>query len=138
MESPDPSGAVSAVIRVIRKVTRAAQFMPFIYLLFYAVYLFVSLVVPDEVLGAIDSFAYVSPAAGGGLLVASRILKLCRWHRVACLIPFSSQIENYIDSFLFTFTQQEIVAINVSLGIASVLFLIIANRHFFHDGRAEK
>ena len=135
MDSPDLHGAVSSVIRILRKATRIVQLAPFAYLAFYAVYLLTCSFVPDEWLCAADALLFISPVTGGGMLVASRLFKLCRWHKAACLIPFSSQLEGCIDSFVITFTQQEIILINTAIGLAALLFLVLAYKHVFANGK---
>lgn len=135
MGNQDQRSAVSAVIGILRRLTRLVQLVPFVYLILYASYLLISWFLPDSILGFLDSIMFVSPATSGGLLVLSRILKLCKWHKAAVMIPFSSQIESYIDSFVFTFSELEIIVINAVIGIAVIIFLILANKHFFHDGR---
>lgn len=135
MGNQDQRSAVSAVIGILRRLTRLVQLVPFVYLILYASYLLISWFLPDSILGLLDSIIFVSPATSGGLLVLSRILKLCKWHKAAVVIPFSSQIESYIDSFVFTFSELEIIVINAVIGIAVIIFLILANKHFFHDGR---
>ena len=135
MENQDQRSAVSAVIGILRRLTRLVQLVPFVYLILYASYLLISWFLPDSILGLLDSIMFVSPATSGGLLVLSRILKLCKWHKAAVMIPFSSQIESYIDIFVFTFSELEIIVINAVMGIAVIIFLILANKHFFHDGR---
>ena len=116
----------------MRRLTRIIQVVPFAYLIFYAVYLLLGSFVPDEAMCLADSVMLVSPVATGGMMAASKLLKLCRWHRIAVLIPTSSQIEGYIDSFVITFTQEEIFFINLSLGILAASFFILACRHFIH------
>lgn len=135
MGNQDQRSAVSAVIGILRRLTRLVQLVPFVYLILYASYLLISWFLPDSILGLLDSIIFVSPATSGGLLALSRILKLCKWHKAAVMIPFSSQIESYIDSFVFTFSELEIIVINAVIGIAVIIFLILANKHFFHDGR---
>ena len=135
MENQDQRSAVSAVIGILRRLTRLVQLAPFAYLFVYALYLLFSWFLPEPILGAIDSLVFLSPATSGGFLVLSRLLKLCKWHKAAIMIPLSSQVEGFVDSFLFTFTEFEIIAINVVIGAAAIIFLILANRHFFHDGR---
>ena len=137
MDSPDQRSAVSSVIRILRRLTRLVQLAPFAYLLLYSVYLLFSWFLPGSLLGLLDSVVFVSPAASGGMLVLSRILKLCKWHRTAILIPFSSQVEAYVDSFVFTFTENEIVFLNMTTGVTAILFLYLAHNHFFNDGRKE-
>ena len=132
MEAPDPSGAVSSVIRILRKATRIVQLAPFAYLLFYVAYMLFGYFASEEALCVADSLLTISPATTGMMLVGSRLFKLCRWHKAACLLPVSSQVEGYIDSYLITFTQGEIFAINITLGLVALTFLILAIRHFTH------
>ena len=119
----------------MRRVTRLVQLAPFVYLAFYSVYLILGCFVPDDMVCLADGLLFSSPLATTAMLLLSRMLKLCRWHKAACLIPSASQIEGVVDSYLFTFTQSEVIAINILLGIISLAFLYIANKHFFHDGR---
>lgn len=135
MESRDQRSAVSTIIGILRRLTRLVQLAPFVYLVIYANYLLLSWLLPDSVLGILDSMLFLSPATSGGFLVLSRLLKLCKWHKAAIMIPLSSQIEGYIDCFVFTFTEQEIAVINTAIGVTAILFLFLANKHFFHDGR---
>lgn len=135
MDNPDPNGAASPVIRILRRLTRFVQVTPFVYLLFYGVYMVFGSLVPDNYLGMADTLVGTTPITTTALLFASRLLKLCRWHKVACLIPSASQIEGCVDTFVFQFTEVEITLINVSLGIVAIIFLISAYRHFFVNGR---
>lgn len=121
----------------MRRVTRLVQLAPFVYLAFYSVYLILGCFVPDDIVCLADGVMFSSPLATTAMLVLSRVLKLCRWHKTACLIPSASQIESIIDTYCFTFTQTEVVLINVLLGVISLVFLVVANKHFFHDGRKE-
>ena len=130
MEAPDPSGAVSSVIRILRKATRIVQLAPFAYLVFYVVYMLFGWFASEETLCLADSVMTLTPVATSSLLVASYLFKLCRWHRIACVLPFSSHVEGYIDSYVITFTQEEIIAINVTIGLVALTFLILAIRHF--------
>lgn len=127
--------AVSKIIGILRRVTRLIQLAPFVYLAIYSAYLLLGCIVPDDIVCLADGVMFSSPLATTAMLVLSRALKLCRWHKAACLIPSASQIEGVVDSYLFTFTQTEIVIINILLGVISFAFLIFAKKHFFHDGR---
>jgi len=135
MDSPDPSGAVSSVVRILRKATRIVQLAPFAYLAFFIVYMLFGVFASEETLCLADSVMTITPVTTGGMLILSRLFKLCRWHRIACLIPMSSQIEGGIDAYLITFTQQEIILINSTIGILSLAFLILAIKHFFYGRR---
>lgn len=133
MDSPDRQrDAVSRVIEILRKVTRIVQIAPFVYLAFYSAYLIIGCFSSDALVSLADGVIFSSPFTTTGMLFLSRLLKLCRWHKAACLIPSASQIEGIIDSYLFTFTQNEIILINTALGILSLAFIIRAHRHFFN------
>ena len=132
MDSQDPRSAVSGVLNIVRRATRTVQIAPFAYLVFYIAYLVFGVFLPDNCLTIFDSIMTIHPLTTAGLLCGSRLFKLCGWHKTACLIPMSSQVENYIDSFVLTFTQNEIILINVSLGILSVVFLVLAIKHFVY------
>ena len=130
MEAPDPSGVVSSVIRILRKATRIVQLAPFAYLVFYVAYMLFGYFASEEALCVADNLLTISPATTGMMLVGSRLFRLCRWHKTACLLPMTSQVEGYVDSFIITFTQEEIIFINTAIGIISLLFLILSVRHF--------
>jgi hypothetical protein len=123
------------VIEILRRVTRLVQLAPFVYLALYSLYLFAGVFVSEESVCLADGAMFGSPLVTILFLTLSRLLKLCKWHKVACLIPSASQMEGVVDCYFFTFTQNEIILINVMLGILSFLFLIFANKRFFSNGR---
>lgn len=135
MSNPDPSGVVSSIVRILRKATRIVQLAPFAYLAFYVAYMLLGYFASEEALCVADSLLTISPATTGMILVGSRLFKLCRWHKTACLLPMSSQVEGYVDSFIITFTQEEIIFINTAIGLAALTFLILAIKHFTHARR---
>ena len=130
MESQDQRDAANKLVRVLRKATRLVQLIPFVYLFFYAIYMLISTFADDSLLYFLDSVLTVRFPVIIGMLVVSKLFELCIWHKIACLIPGSSQIENYIDNFIITFTQNEIIIINLSIGLLTALFLIKSFRHF--------
>ena len=133
MASPGPSrGAADYLVAVLRRVTRTVQLLPFAYLIIYAFALLTEPILPEGLFCLMDDMACVSPASMGVMLLASRMLKLCVWHKTACVLPFASRLTEYIDNYIVTFTQNEIVLINTLLGILVLAFIILAYRHFFH------
>lgn len=135
MDSQDPRGALSNLVVVLRKATRIVQMFPFVYLLVYAAYIIVNICSFEPFVNWIDSVCLVSPITTGFLLVASRLFRLCKWHKAACLIPTSSNIESFVDSYILQFSQYELIAIYVVLLVAVLSFLIMAHKHFFSRGR---
>lgn len=130
MDSPDPKGAVSRLVAVLRRVTRIVQLLPFVYLLLLSAYLLTEYFLPDWALGIADNVLNAPIVAIIGLLGVGELLKLCAWFRTACLMPILPKIESWVDSFVITFTQEEILCINISIGIIALVFLVAAIRHF--------
>ena len=131
MDNLDQRAAVSKIVGVLRRATRFVKVLPFAYLLVFALYTLACPFVPDKLLCAVDGLFVVSPAISGVFFVLSKIFRLCRWHMAACLIPTASNIEGLIDSFVVTLTGSEVVAINLILGISTVVFIVSANKHLY-------
>lgn len=132
MASQDLRSAVSSIVSRLKKITRIVQLVPFVYLLFYCVYLLSESFLSERALCMIDEILYISPLTTIGFLFASRILGLCIWHKAACVIHISSKIETYIDCNIFQFTEYEIIVINTCIGILTLLFIVKAYRYFFN------
>lgn len=128
--------AVSRLILILRKTTRIVKLLPFIYLVVFLLYLLVDVLCGEWLACFIEAIAIVSPSVTVVLLAVSRVFSLCRWHRTACIIPMLSRAEGVIDNYLFTFTQTEIIAIDVVVFLLCSLFLINAYKHFFYGRKA--
>lgn len=138
MENRDQrAGAVSSLVRILRKITRVVQIAPFAYLLLLGVCLLCESILPDCLFRLSTNLLNTPVYTIVGMLCVGRWLKLCSWFRAACLLPFTTKVEGYVDSFVYTLTQNEVVIVNAILGITFIVFIIISFRHFFH-GRAEK
>jgi len=138
MDSPGQrQGAVSSLVKVLRKVTRIVQIAPFAYLLLSAICLLGECLMPDWMLRVAENLLSTPAYAVVGMLLVGRWLKLCSWFRTACLLPCTAKVEGYVDAFVYTFSQNEVVIINIALGILFLLFIYSAFRHFFH-ANAEK
>ena len=132
MDSQDQRSAVKRLVDVLRGITRFVQFLPFAYLLLYAVLLLTEPFLTDGFMARVSALTYVPPSAVAVLLVLSKSLKLCAWHKTACVFPLSSRVTDFIDNYMLQFTQNEIILINAILGMLALCFIIETYRHFFH------
>lgn len=107
------------------------RIIPFAYLLVLSVYLLSQSLLPEWAQCLADAVLNVPIYIVIGMLGVGRLLKLCGWFRSACLLPMATKVEGYIDSFVVTFTQGEVVLINATLGVVILVFLIASYRHFF-------
>lgn len=138
MENRDQrAGAVSSLVKILRKITRVVQIAPFVYLLLLGVCLVFESIMPDCLFRLSTNLLNTPVYTIVGMLCVGRWLKLCSWFRTACLLPFTTKVEGYVDSFVYTLTQNEVAIVNAILGITFIVFIILSFRHFFH-GRAEK
>ena len=127
MDSQDQrQGAVKRLVSVLRRITSVIRFIPFAYLLFFSVYALLNLSGNETLLSISDSILTITPMTTALLLFLSRILRLCVWHKVACVIPVTSDVSTFIDSNLFQFTQNEMTVISVSMVLAITIFLVLA------------
>lgn len=134
--SKSPQDAKSRLIAVLRNITMAVQVFPFIYtalfVFLFAAYSFSSGVVLD----IIDYAAFVSPIVVVAHLVYSRMLKLCKWHRIACALPLIPQAVDQFDVYVYHFDHYEWIVVSATILLTLVLFLIAIYKVFFtNDGR---
>lgn len=132
MDNQDPKDVLGKLVIVLRKLTRLVKAIPFTYLIIYSIYLLLGLFCCETVISWLDSLIIISPATTVTLLSLSKVLKLCKWHKTACVFPLTTQAESFIDNNIIQFTQGEIVAINLIIAIAVVFFLAAAYKHFYN------
>lgn len=132
MDNQDPKDVLGKLVIVLRKLTRLVKAIPFTYLIIYSIYLLLGLFCCETVISWLDSLIVISPATTVTLLSLSKVLKLCKWHKTACVFPLTTQAESFIDNNIIQFTQGEIVAINLIIAIVVVFFLAAVYKHFYN------
>ena len=128
------NNVVLSALNILRRVKKAVQLSPFVYAFAYIVILLLYDTASDMVLDVLDDLFYVSPVVIVINLVYSRILKMCAWHKTACLLPLIPEIANMSEEFPIEFTISQAQIINYASAITSILFLIAAYKVFFGDG----
>ena len=131
MDSPDQRGAVSRLVLILRKITRVMQVLPFAYLFVLALYLLSEFALPGWAGRIADNVLNLPCLVFVGMIAAGRLLKLCAWHRAACLLPLGVKLESYVDAFIVSLTQIEVISLNTFFGVFYLSFLFLAYRHFF-------
>lgn len=91
------------VIGILRNATEAVKFIPFAYALLYIVSILSYSFCSESVLLWIDMTFYVSPISIIFLLILSRTLKLCKWHRLECVLPMMGFCAVFINDFIIEF-----------------------------------
>ena len=115
---------------MVSRVTKAVQVTPFIYSSIFVIVYFLYSFVDEKVMDIIDMGFYISPLVMVIFLVYSRILHLCKWHRITCVLPLVPQIYYILDS-VFTFSQDEVLVANILTVIMLIILLISAYKVFY-------
>ena len=111
----------------------AVQVFPFIYTALF-LFLFVAYSFSrGVVLDVIDHLTFVSPIVVVAHLAYSRMLKLCKWHRIACALPLFPQSIDLLDS-LVHFGETEWIISFITILLTFILFLIAIYKVFYTDG----
>ena len=131
MDNPDQRAAVKTLVEILRKITRVAKIMPFVYLGILALCMAADCILPEWACRVADSALNLPIYGIVGMCGIGRLLKLCAWHRTACLLPSATKIASYIDSYVITFTQGEMLALHIIFALSYITFLALSYRHFF-------
>ena len=124
-------------IIILKKATRTVQLIPFAYTVFYIAVLISYSFASEPVLKALDTIFFVSPLCMSGMLILSKVLHLCNWHRMACILPLIPQVFSFIDYYIINLTEIEAASVNWIIIAMSILLLISAYKVFFANGRKE-
>jgi len=113
------------LVRRLRTVTTAVQVLPFIYSAIYLVCMVLYLFCSDGVARLCDMLFYVSPVTVCAFLVLSRVLKMCVWHRTACVIPIAPQVVSLADHYVLELPAP-VALITIIVTVILVALLLVA------------
>lgn len=138
MDNREERNKILSLLERMRSITLAVQVIPFVYTFLYIIVLILYLFASESVLQVLDSLLYVSPIVVIAFLVESRILKLCKWHKTACLLPLFPQISLCVDRFIYEFSSQQVVAHLLMLSAMAILLLVAAYKVFLSPRKDER
>lgn len=100
MEEEEIRGKVQHIVDKLRQIAILVQLAPFVLTLIYFIVFGLYFILPDNVLNILDTLFYTSPLVSGILLLQSKVLCLCKWHKMACLLPTLPQIGVLCDDII--------------------------------------
>lgn len=122
---------LAGLVNTLRYVTTAVQVLPFIYSALYIIALAVAFFAPEEIVRVFDSLFYVSPVVVATFLILSRVLRLCAWHRTACLMPALPRVVSFVDYYIVELSE-DLAELNILVfGAMAVILLVAAYNIFF-------
>lgn len=117
---------ILALIRILRKVTTIVKIYPFVYAVLYALCMIGYLVCDDIVSVILDQLFYTSPIVVSCNILLSYSLKLCKWHRLQCLLPMFPLIPLFVDYLIFPVSKLAFTINALTIMLLFILSLINA------------
>ena len=119
---------IECAIQILRKATATVKVAPFAFALLYLVALVVYLLFNDTIATMTDLLFYVSPVAVFFNLRMSKIFKMCKWHRLECLLPLLPIVIVFVNDFGFIIPD---IAVYVNWSVNLIIFLLsLINAYF--------
>lgn len=131
MDNRDQRVDLKFLVSTLRRVTTAVQVLPFVYSAISIITLSVYNFIPEEAQSQLDTLFYISPICIVAFLILSKLLRLCKWNKTACILPAIPQIVGFIDCYIITLTVPEAYIINAVIIVMTVLLLVAAYKVFF-------
>lgn len=120
------------VISILRKVTMVVKLIPFIYAFLYVANILTYWFCDECVISWVDMLFYMSPVAIIFMLILSRTLKLCKWHRLECVLPLMGFASLLVNDFVVEFGKYGQLANYIIVIATFILSLINAYFVFIH------
>lgn len=131
MDNQDESDErVKRLILTLRDITIAVQIAPFVISLSYIIGIIVQLFCQTDTAWLFSLILFTPPPIILILLLFSRILHLCKWHRLACLLPLVPFCFTIIDAYLIELTDIAVYVLNGLVACMAILLLAAAYNVF--------
>lgn len=123
---------LEGLVKKLRSVTLAVQIMPFVYSALYIIS--ISLYWTDNpiLLAVLDTLFYVSPITVTEFYILSNALRLCKWHKAACILPVTPQVAVLVDKTVVNLSAHAVEACLITSVIMVSVLLISAYKVFIY------
>ena len=119
---------VDELITTLRKVTNTVKIAPFVIAFFYMLTILGYMYMPEVVICMLDTMLYFSPASVILMLILSKQVHLCAWHRLECVLPVICMIPSAIDILICPLS--EIATYVNAITLSVILLLSLINAYF--------
>lgn len=126
---------LEGLVRKLRSVTLAVQLLPFVYGFFFVLAMVAYLVLPEWVSVVCDHMFYVSLVVIIYNLILSRTLRLCGWHKAACVVPLFPELVSVADQTVIELSEDAAVINIWTIATMTFVLLVSAYKVFFSNGR---
>lgn len=115
---------LARIIGVLKRTTVVVKLMPFIYAILYIAGILTYSFCSEPIVAWVDMICYMSPISVLFALTLSKCLKLCKWHRLECMLPLIGFLAIIINEFIVEFDKYGQLAnylIAISVFVASII-----------------
>lgn len=119
------------LVKKLRTITTVVQLLPFVYASLYVVAMLVYLFGSDASSVICDHLFYISPIVVVYNLVLSKSLRLCVWHKSACLLPVFPECVGVFDRLILNLSEFAVVINLISILVVTIVLLVSAYNVFF-------
>lgn len=131
MDNQDESDErIKRLILTLRDITLAVQIAPFVISLLYILGITAQLFFSGDTSWLFSIILYTPPPIILIMLIFSRMLHLCKWHRLACALPLVPFCFTMIDAYLIELSDIAVWILN-GLAIAMIIMLLTAAYNVF-------
>jgi hypothetical protein len=113
---------IIAIVIILRKVTKIVKIYPFVYAMLYAFCMVGYMIGSEQLSCLLDQLFYTSPISILFALLLSRSLKLCKWHKLECILPMIPLIHLAIGSYIIPLN-----SVSAIINVATVITLCLAS-----------
>lgn len=117
-------------IRILRDVTVIVKIFPFLSSLLYIIFFLAQLLFQNDVVYEMESLFYISAFVIVLLIVLSYRLRLCKWHRIQCLLLFMPQVFSYIDMYVYEYGVHSAIIADIALTFILAVSILNAYKMF--------
>lgn len=117
-------------IRILRDVTVIVKIFPFLSSFLYIIFFLAQLLFQNDVVYEIESLFYISAFVIALLIVLSYRLRLCKWHRIQCLLLFMPQVFSYIDMYVYEYGVHSAIIADIALTFILAVSILNAYKMF--------
>lgn len=131
MDNQDESDErIKRLILTLRDITLAVQIAPFVISLLYILGITAQLLFSGDTSWLFSIILYTPPPIILIMLIFSRMLHLCKWHRLACALPLVPFCFTMIDAYLIELSDIAVWILN-GLALAMIIMLLMAAYNVF-------
>lgn len=131
MDNQDESDErIKKLILTLRDITLAVQIAPFAISTLYILGITAQLLFSGDTSWLFSIILYTPPPIILIMLIFSRMLHLCKWHRLACALPLVPFCFTMIDAYLIELSDIAVWILN-GLALAMIIMLLMAAYNVF-------